>query len=239
MIPNTSGAVKIMVVGAGQSAAEVAYHLLKTFPAAEVHVIARGFAFRSIDASPLTNELFTGPASERFFELSPDERNALLSDLTGTNYSVVDEALIASIARLMYEDRVEARTRLYLHSFSELVALEDTDQGMTAYIRSQFSGSSECVRVDSLCYATGYEVGNLSLLDDILPYARNRELALSASYRVNTVEQFHVPIYLQGAAQQTHGFTEGTVADLPWRASRILADLRGRISADDRSEVAV
>jgi L-ornithine N5-oxygenase len=78
------------VLGAGQSAAEVAQYLHQTFPAADVHAIFSRYGYSVADDSPFANRIFDPAAVDDFFAAPDSVKEDLLRYHSGTNYAVVD-----------------------------------------------------------------------------------------------------------------------------------------------------
>ncbi|WP_445548176.1 SidA/IucD/PvdA family monooxygenase, partial [Frankia sp. CiP1_Cm_nod1] len=80
---------RFLVVGAGQSAAEVTEYLHSNFPRAEVHTVFARYGFSPADDSSFANQIFDPTAVDDFFH-APDKVRAMLLDYhRGTNCSVV------------------------------------------------------------------------------------------------------------------------------------------------------
>lgn len=67
----------------------------------------------------------------------------------------------------------------------------------------------------------------LSKLKDYLKF-KNNDYTINSHYSICTTPNFNVGIYFQGYSQKTHGFTEGTIADLSGRVKKILQDIKSK-----------
>ena len=81
---------RFVVVGAGQSAAEVVQYLHGKYPAAEVHNVFGRFGYSPADDSPYANRIFDPGTVDELHAAPREERERLLELHRGTNYSVVD-----------------------------------------------------------------------------------------------------------------------------------------------------
>ncbi|GAA2062050.1 hypothetical protein GCM10009722_23210 [Williamsia deligens] len=95
---------RFVVVGAGQSAAEVVDHLHTTFPAAEVHGVFAKYGYSPADDSPYANRVFDPTAVDDFYVAEPAVRRQLLDYHRGTNYSCVDLPLIEELYAREYAE---------------------------------------------------------------------------------------------------------------------------------------
>src|SRR5690606_38199663 len=103
---------RCVVVGAGQSAAEVTEYLHRTFPAAEVCAVFSRYGYSPADDSPFANRVFDPQAVDDFYAASPEVRRQLLDYHRNTNYSVVDLDLIEQLYAISYQEKVRGEERL-------------------------------------------------------------------------------------------------------------------------------
>ena len=80
---------RLVVVGSGQSAAEVAAHLHDVYPDSEIHVL-RKFGFTPSDDTPYANRIFDPTAVDEFYHAPESTKRRLLDYHWLTNYSAVD-----------------------------------------------------------------------------------------------------------------------------------------------------
>ncbi|WFD33582.1 taxifolin 8-monooxygenase [Malassezia cuniculi] len=100
--------LRLAVLGAGQSSAEMLVYLLDRFPEAQIDMIFRASALVPSDDTPFVNSAAFDPASsQRFWELPLKLRRQHVVEFKHTNYSVVRADLIAQIYEAAYEERVE------------------------------------------------------------------------------------------------------------------------------------
>ncbi|MBB5119446.1 lysine/ornithine N-monooxygenase, partial [Streptomyces eurocidicus] len=85
---------RFVVVGAGQSAAETAEYLHRTFPDSEVCAVFSRYGYSPADDSPFANRIFDPTAVDHFYDAPEDLKRTLLTYHANTNYSVVDGDLI-------------------------------------------------------------------------------------------------------------------------------------------------
>jgi L-ornithine N5-oxygenase len=70
---------RFLVVGGGQSAAEVTRHLHRSYPKALVECAFNSYGFQPADDSPYANKVFDPQAVDHFFDAEDDVRVELMA----------------------------------------------------------------------------------------------------------------------------------------------------------------
>ncbi|KOV61499.1 lysine N(6)-hydroxylase/L-ornithine N(5)-oxygenase family protein [Streptomyces sp. MMG1121] len=217
---------RFLVVGAGQSAAEIFRYLAGEFPAAEVTLAHRGFALMPANSSALANAIFDPASVDLFHGADTTRRRDILADLKATNYAAVDEEDIVAVAELLYDQQVHGGERLRLCRFTELAGAHAEGDQAAATVRDLLTGETRTERYDAVVLATGYDFREArGLLTDVEPYLvrdEDGELLVDRDYSVRTAEPFAPRIFLHGAAEHTHGLTSTLLSLLAHRAGEIL-----------------
>nr|MDT0665277.1 SidA/IucD/PvdA family monooxygenase [Micromonospora sp. DSM 115978] len=147
---------RFVVVGAGQSAAEVTEFLHSRYPHAEVVAVFARYGYSPADSSPFANQIFDPSAVDDFYDSPPQVKRMLDSYHRGTNYSVVDGDLIDELYRRVYQEKVHGTERLRLMRASRMVAVEPITDGVRTRIEFLPTGQQETVDADVVVFATGY-----------------------------------------------------------------------------------
>ena len=217
---------RFLVVGAGQSAAEVFRYLAREFPHADVSLAHRGFALMPANSSPLANEIFDPATVDLFHSANATRRSALLAELRSTNYAAVDDEDISAIAELLYDQRIRGENRLRLCRFTELAACHADGPSALVTLRDPVTGQRVTSRFDAVVLATGYdfrEAGSLlAELEPCILRAPDGTLRVRSDYSVETTENCRPRIFLHGAAEHSHGLSSTLLSVLAHRAARIL-----------------
>src|SRR5215207_1130016 len=103
---------RIVVVGAGQSAAEAVATLHREFPTAEICAVFSRYGYSPADDSSFANRIFDPAAVDDFYVAPEDVKRQLMGYHANTNYSVVDMDLIDDLYRRAYQEKVLGRQRL-------------------------------------------------------------------------------------------------------------------------------
>jgi L-ornithine N5-oxygenase len=220
---------RFIVVGSGQSAAEVFLHLVQSFPNATVTAALRRFAFKPADNSEFVNEIFSPQMVDFLYDLPAATRRTVLRQHEDTNYSAVDAELIQSIYRLLYERSVAGDTRATIRPFLELSGLEqDGDRVIAAFYDSAHE-RVETLEADGVVLATGYRRDRRHpLLRELEAYFVSDGgggYRVTRDYRVVTAESFAPQVFLQGFCEGTHGLADTLLSVLPARCAEILQAL--------------
>ncbi|MFE5871454.1 lysine N(6)-hydroxylase/L-ornithine N(5)-oxygenase family protein [Streptomyces roseifaciens] len=229
---------RFVVVGAGQSAAESAEYLHRTFPDAEVCAVFSRYGYSPADDSPFANRIFDPAAVDHFYDAPEDVKQALLGYHGNTNYSVVDGELIEQLYRTAYQEKVQGRERLRILNTSRLTAVEDVrGGGARAVIRSLASGEDFTLDCDAVVLATGYRPADPrqllgELAEECLTDEQGR-LRIDRDHRVMTTGRIRAGIYLQGGStEHTHGITSTLLSTLAVRSGEICGSLLRGVLAD-------
>ena len=220
---------RFLVVGAGQSAAEIYNYLINQFPQSDAHVVSSGIGFKQADDSVYVNEIFDHGMVNHFFELNEIEREKMLTKHYDTNYSVADLELIQQIYRQEYEASITGgQQRFGILKFSRLISLVQARSGIQAKLRSSLGSREYIHEADVIIFATGYHrLHNHTLLKQLAPYlaSNDSKLKLSRNYALSTRDNFLPKIYIQGVSEATHGLSDTLLSVISHRAYEIAKDI--------------
>jgi len=223
---------RFLVVGGGQSAAEVVNHLHDRYQDAEVVAVFPAFGYKPADDSHFVNQIFDPQRVDLFYEASDEVKSYLLERHADTNYSVVDSDLIAELYRKVYDGKVKGRQRLSMRRLSRLEGLVSDGDRVRARIRDAHADLVSEEVFDAVVLATGYQPPSLTeTVPAIAPYiCRDAfgEVVLQRHYSVKTLSDIGGRIYLQGASESQHGFTSTLLSALPIRSQEIMQDILER-----------
>jgi L-ornithine N5-monooxygenase len=225
---------RFVVIGAGQSAAEVTAFLHERFPTTEICGVLSRYGYSPADDSPFANRIFDPVAVDDYFHASTQVKSMLMDYHSNTNYSVVDADLIETLYRRVYQEKVLGAPRLRLLNASRLVAAEEPDgTGRVAVtIQSMLTGEHRTLDADVLICATGYTpVDPFPLLNRIAAHCHRDEqgrAVVERDYRIRTDAAVRAGIYLQGGTEHTHGLSSSLLSNTATRAAQILDSVRNR-----------
>lgn len=227
-----------VVVGAGQSAAEAAEYLHRRFLRATVYSVFARYGYSPADDSPFVNAIFDPATVDLFFNAPDEVKDLLFGYHSNTNYSVVDNDLITELHRRVYAELVVGDRRLIMRNLSRIVATRPADAGLDVDIKYLPDGSITSVHADWLIYATGYRPASpLSVLGKLSSYCKiqpNQSVRLDRDHRIITSERMRCGIYVQGAAEATHGISSTLLSTTAIRAGEIAESIAASLRGDGR-----
>lgn len=220
-----------VVVGAGQSAAEVVKHLYDTYPEAQIHNSFRGFGYTPSDSTPFANQIFDPEAVDDHYTAPPELKRELLVKHRLTNYSAVDEDLINELYQHFYDEQVAGTRRLHVHKVTRAEITAQTDDHVTVQISDLADRDTRSIIADAVIYATGFRPSNpLDLLDstvDITGAFEDGLPVVDRDYRLHLRQEENQTggIYLNGNVEHTHGLTSSLLSNVAIRAQDILTSI--------------
>ena len=226
---------RFVVVGAGQSAAEVTEYLHRRFPTAEVCAVFTRYGYSPADDSPYANRIFDPEAVGEFFHASAEVKEQLLDYHRNTNYSVVDLDLIQDLYRKAYQEKVRGEARLRMVYASRVVAVEDRPGGARVRVHHLLDDTFSQLDADAVVFATGYAPADvrpiLGELDGDCRRDADGMLVLDRDYRIRTAARLECGLYLQGGTEHSHGISSSLLSNVAVRAGEIFESIRAAGSA--------
>ena len=226
---------RIIVVGAGQSAAEVVEYIHRTFPTAEVCAVFSRYGYSPADDSSFANRVFDPEAVDLYYGAREDVKRMMFDYHRNTNYSVVDMELIDELYRRSYQEKVSGSQRLRFMNLSRVVEAHESEHGVRTVIESLATAELDVLDADVVIYATGYRESDVfGLLGEMGEHcvrdAHGRP-RVARDYRVETADGVECGIYLQGATEHTHGISSGLLSNIAVRSGEIVRSIAARTAA--------
>ncbi|GLZ05558.1 lysine/ornithine N-monooxygenase [Actinomadura sp. NBRC 104412] len=220
---------RLVVVGAGQSAAEAVAHLHGRYPSTEVCALFARYGYSPADDSSFANRIFDPEAVDHYFQAPDEVKRMLFGYSRNTNYSVVDLDLIDELYRRAYAEKVAGAERLRILNVSRLVDVDAGRDGVRLKVEFMPTGEVTDLEADALICATGYRERNpLDLLGEAGEHCRtgpDGRLLVDRDYRLVTGPDCSWSVYLQGATEHTHGITSSLLSMVAVRTGEIVASI--------------
>lgn len=228
--------MRFLVVGAGQSAAEVVAYLHEAYRDAEVHASLRRFGYSPSDDTPYVNRIFDPASVDDFYTAPPELKKRLLAYHWPTNYAAVDAELINELYRREYDETIGGVRRLHVHRTTEVERLDEDGNGVAVVLRDLGGRHSKQLNVDAIVFATGFKAFDLrDLFGSTINPAPAFNGGLPVVRRNYSLDLPSIPgrIYLNGGVQHSHGLTSSLLSNVAVRA----ADILDAISTDTPYDV--
>ncbi|PKE28616.1 hypothetical protein CWS43_21555 [Rahnella sp. AA] len=213
----------VVIVGRGQSAGEIIRFLLEKTDVGKVSVISRDFLFKSTDANPFVNDIYTYPRAIDFFSYDIAGRKNMLSGLRNTNYATVTDDVLSAIYEQTFSDRIDQRQRLYLYPYSLIKAAEEQANKIAITLQqTQPDKTAVTITADLIVCATGFEnTLHKSLINSLKPECIDDDLVVKDDFSVQFGAPASPDIFLINHSQAQHGPTEHTLAGISERGKVI------------------
>lgn len=219
---------RYVVVGAGQSAAEVTAYL-HDYSTASVHSVFAKYGYTPADDSPFANRIFDPEGVEQHFAAGPAWRERMLQYHRSTNYSAVDPVLIQELYRREYSERVTGPRRLYIHGSSEVADVDEREDAVTVTVRHTGTGEVERLECDAVIFATGFESTPPSVMLGDLAADCEHDVhgrpVVDRQYRLQTSPTITGQIFVQGNTEHTHGLSSTLLSNLAVRSGEMVTAL--------------
>ncbi|TQS45864.1 lysine N(6)-hydroxylase/L-ornithine N(5)-oxygenase family protein [Cryptosporangium phraense] len=226
---------RLIVVGAGQSAAEAVAFLHEQFPAAEVCAVVSRYGYSPADDSSFANRIFDPNAVDEYFDAPAEVKEAMMAYHANTNYSVVDIDLIQELYRRTYREKVLGRERLRLLNLTRTTSVVENPDGLTVTLQSLVSGERTALEADAVVFATGYDEADpyavLGELGDLCHRDEQGRPRVGRDYRALTDPRLQCGIYLQGGTEHTHGISSALLSNTAIRVGEVLGSVLERRAA--------
>ena len=242
-VPTVTGEPnRIVVVGAGQSAAEVVSYLHETFPRTEICAVFSRYGYSPADDSCFANRIFDPGAVDDFYLAPESVKTKLLNYHANTNYSVVDPELIEDLYRRHYRERVLGNERLRFLNMTAVADAVPLEDRVELAVESLIDGDRTVLSADLVIYATGYRPSDpLALLGELGQCCDRDEanrLRFHRDYRIATAPEIVAGLYVQGATEHTHGISSTLLSNVAVRSGEIVASIAQSASESESSPTA-
>lgn len=216
---------RVVVVGAGQSAAELARYVYDSVPHATVTAIIPSYGYSIADNTPFANRVFDPDAIDDYYYGDEGSKDAFWHYHKNTNYAVVDSDVIRDLHRKTYDEAVGGASRLRFVALSRVNGVRRHGDGVVVSVHSLASDRSHEIGADLVICATGYEPMEikdmLGPLDGYCLRDDRGRYRIERDYRITTTANLRCGIYLQGGMEHTHGLSSSLLSNLAVRGGDI------------------
>ncbi|MFJ2777974.1 SidA/IucD/PvdA family monooxygenase [Kitasatospora sp. NPDC087315] len=242
----TGKGLRVVVVGASQSAIEIVLDLLDRPEVHQVVSLQRGIGFRLKDTSPYSRRVFLPDFIDYFYPLPNEAKNRIRRELRSINYAACDQDVIDRLAGVQHEYEITGSDRFRLMPYSEVVQVTPHAQGSAnrLTVRDVNYGTESAYDADLVVLATGFrDFGEgpdderrhplLEEVADRLAVNEHGLLDVARDYSVPVTGQTYQPrplrLYLNGLCEASHGMGDaGALAVLSARSTDIAESILGK-----------
>jgi lysine N6-hydroxylase len=225
---------RVLVVGAGQSGAEVINHLLsdsQSLPATLTWTSHR-IGFQPLDDSPFTNEWFSSAFVGYFNGLPAARRATILREQRNAGGDGITDSLMTSIYRRLYhlDHVVKSGLRHRLLPGRRAVDLHQDAVDVVVDLHDENHDTVERVPADLVIFCTGYRScipEYLKPIRDQLP-VEDEVLQVRTDYSLGIDVPGNGRIFVQGFAENSHGLNDTLLSLAAWRSAGIVNSIAGR-----------
>jgi L-ornithine N5-oxygenase len=224
---------RVVVVGGAQSAAEMLWATHQNWPKAQLTMVMRSIGLNNYESSKFTNELFYPSFVDEFHSASAPARSQLLDEMHRTNYSGLAPAMLESLYRQMYLERLTGSERIRILTMTEIVDAQLRDGEVVLTTFDRLTRATTTVACDVVLLGTGFTKTMPRLVQDLAAAVGVEEITVTRAYRMVTPPSVTAGCYLQGVNEATHGIADSLLSVLAVRSQDIVRDILARSRASE------
>lgn len=218
---------RIAIIGGGQSGAEIVHHILsdKERLPSELNWISKRYQLLPMDTSAFVNELFTPNYMEYFFHIPAKEKAVLLQEQLLASDGISFHLLKEIYQKLYSLEFLQNQARFFKFlPRHELIHMDIESDGYQLLLVEQTRGKKKCIPIDIVILCTGYQWGFPSYLSSLahqIPLTNGR-FFVNQDFSIIWDGPEQNRIYVQNAANQSHGIAEPNLNVMAWRSAKII-----------------
>ncbi|MFG2043636.1 SidA/IucD/PvdA family monooxygenase [Dactylosporangium sp. NPDC048998] len=218
-------AYRVVVVGAGQSAAELFSAVQSDLPESRPTLLTRSIGLNMYESSKFTNELYYGSFVDEFFEAGPEARRRILAQMHHTNYAGLAPGTMDTLYRQFYLDRLTGRNRLKMITMHDITAAREQGEEIVLELTDWRTGAVQEITTDLVLLGTGFAPEMPALVRRLAGSLGLTDIAVTRDYRLIVNRPSAAACYLQGVNEATHGIADSLLSILANRANDIVDDI--------------
>ncbi|MFG1666202.1 lysine N(6)-hydroxylase/L-ornithine N(5)-oxygenase family protein [Streptomyces sp. Y7] len=222
---------RIVVIGGAQSAAELLWAAYQRFPAAQCTMLMRSIGLNAYQTSKFTNELFYPSFIDDFYATRSETRRQVLREMHVTNYAGLAPAMLETLYREMYQERLQGTERLRMRTLTDLAGARMDGDEVVLDVLDRKSGERAELRCDLVLLGTGFVRDMPAMVRELAATTGAGEATVDRNYRMRLPASYTANCYLQGVNEATHGIADSLLSVLAMRSQDIVTDLLARRGA--------
>lgn len=218
---------RVVVVGGGQSGAEVVCDILEGGGYDSIAWLGRRTSFSQLEDNCFINELYVPSFTDRFRTLSSAHKLKMLQKLEMSSNGINQE-LLDRIYRLTFERRFfSGQEREYRFiAGQEMTGLRCDEGGYQVTMRAEGDGREWDIGADSVILATGFRPSSWNMLRGVIGDDSN-DPCVGRSFQVQWPHQDSNDIFIQNGSSMCIGLADPNLSIAAWRASMIANRILG------------
>jgi L-ornithine N5-monooxygenase len=234
-------ALRPVVIGGAQSAAEMFMALHQDAPGASPTMVLRSVALKDYQTSKFVNELFYPSFVDKFYAMPDEARAKVLEEMHLTNYAGLAAPFLEELYTMIYRQKMLGQPVSTIRSLTEVVGTHmgttsAGDEELVLELRDLKGGGVEQLHCDVVLLGTGFDSRMPSMVRDLAKEVGLPEVVVDRSYRVDIGDGARGGLYLQGVNESTHGISDSLISVLAQRSADITGDMLDRRGADAVSD---
>ncbi|WFU39883.1 SidA/IucD/PvdA family monooxygenase [Bradyrhizobium sp. CB82] len=229
----------VLVVGGGQSGAEIVEHMLNRPDTTRITWITARSNLFAMDDTSFVNEAYIPGYSRRFHALPLARRRAIIAREKLTSDGISAE-LCNRLYDMLYERDVEGAPSESFHLLCNVTLkhIRHLNKRWQVELNGLTRQQHRRIVVDRIVLATGFQPRTPLFLRSLLGSAHmeNNLPVLGADYAVSFTQKMPGPVYLQNQSRLQHGLQSVNLSLVAYRNSLIINSLLGQPFYLDRSE---
>jgi lysine N6-hydroxylase len=224
---------KVMVVGGGQSGAEVVLFLLKDEERLPKFVqwVSSNYNFLPMENTPFSNELYTPKYSDYFYNLHKEDKERLLERQKFTSDGVSEKTLCDIYETLYNYKFLRDIDILDFYPGTYFTNLEHMGNNFRAELTlKEKNSATQYMEVDIIVLATGFNYQRHKCLEPLDGYISTTDgkYDVAEDFSIVAKQQMKGKIYLHNGARHVRGVADPNLSLLAWRSAKIINALMER-----------
>lgn len=221
---------RVMIIGGGQSGADIVNHLLSngdSLPAELVWVTKRSI-FSPMDDSVFANEYFTPVYNDYFFSLPAYKKSRFLQEQILASDGISTRSLESIYRKLYYYEYIENRPRFFRFIGNhQLLSVNKSENAIRIGLQAGDTKEIRLHQADVVILCTGYRWKMPDYLSDMTDRItlENGRFQVRKDFSIQWEGPAENRIYVQNAARHSHGIADPNLSLMAWRSARIINSL--------------
>ena len=219
---------RVVVVGGGQSSAEMFASVLRELPDAHATMCMRSIGLNLYQTSKFTNTLFAPSFVDHFYHCPPPTREQILAQMHATNYSGLQAGFLEELYRELYLRRLNGDHRARIRPLTDVTSAGMDADEVVLTVTDRTTGRSEEIACDLVLLGTGFQRTMPGLVRQLAARLGLPAIEVTRQYRLVTDAAGPAACYVQGVNEATHGIADSLLSVIGPRSAEIVEDIASR-----------